>query len=38
MDGRWGKQDFVYQSKTDTYRCPAGETMTRRFSTASRVR
>ncbi len=32
-DGRWGKQDFVYQATSDTYRCPAGETMTRRFST-----
>lgn len=32
-DGRWGKQDFAYQPETDTYRCPAGETMTRRFST-----
>ena len=31
-DGRWGKQDFLYQPETDTYRCPAGETMTRRFS------
>lgn len=31
-DGRWGKQDFVYVSESDTYRCPAGETMTRRFS------
>jgi transposase len=31
-DGRWGKQDFAYQSESDTYRCPAGETMTRRFS------
>ena len=31
-DGRWGKQDFVYQPTGDTYRCPAGETMTRRFS------
>ena len=31
-DGRWGKQDFLYHSETDTYRCPAGETMTRRFS------
>jgi transposase len=31
-DGRWGKQDFVYQPDSDTYRCPAGETMTRRFS------
>jgi transposase len=32
-DGRWGKQDFVYQPESDTYRCPAGETMTRRFAT-----
>ncbi|MGI4730284.1 MAG: IS1182 family transposase, partial [Janthinobacterium lividum] len=31
-DGRWGKQDFVYRPESDTYRCPAGETMTRRFS------
>ena len=31
-DGRWGKQDFVYQVESDTYRCPAGETMTRRLS------
>ena len=32
-DGRFGKQDFAYQPETDTYRCPAGETLTRRFST-----
>jgi len=32
-DGRWGKQDFAYVPTSDTYRCPAGETMTRRFST-----
>jgi transposase len=31
-DGRFGKQDFVYQPETDTYRCPADETLTRRFS------
>lgn len=31
-EGRWGKQDFVYQPTSDTYRCPAGETLTRRFS------
>lgn len=30
--GRFGKQDFVYHAKSDTYRCPAGETLTRRFS------
>jgi transposase len=32
-DDRWGKQDFIYVPENDTYRCPAGETMTRRFST-----
>ena len=31
-DGRSGKQDFVYQAGSDTYRCPAGETMTKRFA------
>lgn len=31
-DGRWGKQDFHYDPPTDTYRCPAGERLTRRFS------
>lgn len=31
-DGRWGKQDFVYDAESDTYRCPTGETMTRSFS------
>lgn len=31
-EGRWGKQDFRYEPATDTYRCPAGEQLTRRFS------
>ena len=31
-DGRWGKQDFRYDPPTDTYRCPAGETLIRRFA------
>lgn len=31
-DGRWGKQDFRYDPETDTYRCPASETLTRRFT------
>jgi transposase len=31
-DGRFGKQDFVYRPEDDTYRCPAGETLTRRFT------
>ena len=26
-DGRFGKQDFVYQPEDDTYRCPAGQTL-----------
>jgi transposase len=30
--GRFGKQDFVYRAEDDTYRCPAGETLTRRFT------
>src|ERR687893_214010 len=32
-DGRFGKQDFVYHPEDDTYRCPAGERLTRRCST-----
>ena len=31
-DGRFGKQDFIYNAEDDTYRCPAGETLTWRFS------
>ena len=31
-DGRFGKQDFVYDPKADAYRCPAGEKMTWRYS------
>ena len=31
-DGRFGKQDFIYQPETDTYRCPAGERLTWRFT------
>jgi len=30
--GRFGKQDFVYVPDDDIYRCPAGETLTRRFT------
>jgi transposase len=29
--GRFGKQDFVYQPESDTYRCPAGDTLTWRY-------
>jgi len=31
--GRFGKQDFVYRAEQDTYRCPAGETLTYRYTT-----
>jgi transposase len=30
--GRFGKQDFVYSAADDIYRCPAGETLTKRFT------
>jgi hypothetical protein len=30
--GRFGKQDFVYLADDDVYRCPAGEILTRRFT------
>jgi len=32
-DHRFGKQDFIYQPETDTYRCPAGEQLIWRFTT-----
>lgn len=32
-EGRFSKDDFVYQPDADAYRCPAGETLTRRFDT-----
>ena len=30
--GRFGKQDFVYNPRDNTYRCPAGESLTWRFT------
>jgi transposase len=30
-EGRFGKQDFVYQPDSDTYRCPAGDTLIWRY-------
>lgn len=30
-EGRFGKQDFVYQPESDTYRCPAGDTLVWRY-------
>jgi len=35
-EGRWGKQDFGYEARTDTYRCPAGQQLTRRFSSVEK--
>ena len=32
-NGRFGKQDFVYVPGDDVYRCPAGEVLSRRFTT-----
>jgi len=31
-EGRFGKQDFVYNAGEDTYRCPAGEKLTYRYT------
>jgi len=31
-DGRFDKADFVYEPDTDTYRCPAGRQLIRRFA------
>src|SRR6516162_7590965 len=31
-DGRFGKQDFVYDAAEDIYRCPAGEKLTYRMT------
>jgi transposase len=31
-DGRFGKQDFVYLSTEDVYRCPGGEKLTYRYT------
>jgi len=35
-DGRFGKQDFIYQPETDTYRCPAGEQLIWRYTTVEK--
>lgn len=31
-DGRFGKQDFVYEANEDEYRCPAGQRLIKRFT------
>ena len=33
LDGRYGKQDFVYLANEDAYRCPAGAKLTHRWTT-----
>jgi transposase len=35
-DGRFGKQDFVYEARADAYRCPAGEQLSYRYTTVER--
>jgi transposase len=35
-EGRFGKQDFIYVPENDTYRCPAGESLTWRYTTVER--
>jgi hypothetical protein len=35
-EGRFGKQDFVYEPEDDTDRCPAGERLTRHFAFVER--
>jgi hypothetical protein len=35
-EGRFGKQDFVYISSEDVYRCPAGEHLKYYFTTVER--
>jgi transposase len=35
-EGRFGKQDFTYEPDDNTYRCPAGETLTRRLASVER--
>ncbi|MGF6508202.1 transposase [Paraburkholderia sp. 32] len=32
-NGRFGKDDFIYNAQTDEYRCPAGQRLIWRFST-----
>jgi transposase len=36
--GLFGKEQFIYEPDTDTYRCPAGQTLTYRFDTVEKER
>jgi len=31
-EGRFGKQDFIYEAQDDEYRCPAGQRLIKRFT------
>ena len=35
-EGRFGKQDFVYEPQDDTYRCPAGKHLSQRFASVEK--
>jgi DDE family transposase len=35
-DGRFGKQDFIYQPETETCRCPAGEQLIWHYTTVEK--
>jgi len=35
-NGRFGKDDFIYDAQNDEYRCPAGQRLTRRTTTTER--
>jgi transposase len=35
-DGRFGKQDFIYEAEADAYRCPAGERLSYRYTNVER--
>ncbi|WP_162085124.1 IS1182 family transposase [Sulfuriferula nivalis] len=35
-DGRFDKEDFIFEPETDEYRCPAGSRLTKRFTSIER--
>ena len=35
-EGRYGKDDFIYHAKSDTYRCPAGQQLIKRMTVVER--
>jgi hypothetical protein len=36
FDGRFGKEDFIYDVEKNEYRCPAGERLIWRYRTTER--